>query len=55
MGRDLLLGLLGYVINLILVLIEKRVLAWHRGFRGSVLGVAASTKAPRSRRVAAAR
>jgi ABC-type nitrate/sulfonate/bicarbonate transport system permease component len=51
----LLLGLLGYVINLILVLVEKRVLAWHRGFRSSVLGVAAPTRAPRSRRAAAAR
>ncbi|WP_324274916.1 ABC transporter permease [Blastococcus brunescens] len=34
----LLLGLLGYLINLVLVLVERRVLAWHRGFRGSELG-----------------
>jgi ABC-type nitrate/sulfonate/bicarbonate transport system permease component len=51
----LLLGLLGYLINLLLVLIEKRVLAWHRGFRGSVLGVAAPARMPRSRRAPAAR
>jgi ABC-type nitrate/sulfonate/bicarbonate transport system permease component len=34
----LMLGLLGYLINTILMIIEKRVLAWHRGFRASVLG-----------------
>jgi ABC-type nitrate/sulfonate/bicarbonate transport system permease component len=39
-----LLGLLGYVINTILVIIEKRVLAWHRGFRASVLGQSVSVK-----------
>jgi ABC-type nitrate/sulfonate/bicarbonate transport system permease component len=34
----LLLGLLGYVFNLIFVLLERRVLAWHRGARASALG-----------------
>jgi ABC-type nitrate/sulfonate/bicarbonate transport system permease component len=29
----LLLGILGYVLNLAFVLIERRVLAWHRGAR----------------------
>lgn len=32
------LGILGYLINTILVMIERRVLAWHRGFRASMLG-----------------
>jgi ABC-type nitrate/sulfonate/bicarbonate transport system permease component len=32
------LGILGYVINAILVMVERRVLAWHRGYRASVLG-----------------
>ena len=27
----LLLGILGYVLNLIFILVERRVLAWHRG------------------------
>jgi ABC-type nitrate/sulfonate/bicarbonate transport system permease component len=34
----LLLGLLGYALNLIFVLVERRVLAWHRGARASALG-----------------
>jgi ABC-type nitrate/sulfonate/bicarbonate transport system permease component len=29
----LLLGILGYVLNLVFVLVERRVLAWHRGAR----------------------
>jgi ABC-type nitrate/sulfonate/bicarbonate transport system permease component len=29
----LLIGVLGYLLNLLLVLVERRVLAWHRGFR----------------------
>jgi ABC-type nitrate/sulfonate/bicarbonate transport system permease component len=29
----LLLGILGYVLNLLFVLVERRVLAWHRGAR----------------------
>jgi ABC-type nitrate/sulfonate/bicarbonate transport system permease component len=33
----LLLGLLGYTLNLIFVLVERRVLAWHRGARASAL------------------
>jgi ABC-type nitrate/sulfonate/bicarbonate transport system permease component len=33
----ILLGLLGYLINVVLVLVERRVLAWHRGFRASQL------------------
>ena len=33
----LLLGLLGYVLNVAFVLIERRVLAWHRGARASAL------------------
>jgi ABC-type nitrate/sulfonate/bicarbonate transport system permease component len=33
----LLLGLLGYVLNLAFVIVERRVLAWHRGARASVL------------------
>lgn len=31
----LLLGILGYVLNLIFTLIERRVLAWHRGARAA--------------------
>jgi ABC-type nitrate/sulfonate/bicarbonate transport system permease component len=34
----LLLGILGYVLNLVFMLIERRVLAWHRGARASSLG-----------------
>ena len=34
----LLLGLLGYALNLIFMLVERRVLAWHRGARASALG-----------------
>ena len=33
-----LLGILGYVFNLGFVLIERRVLAWHRGAKASALG-----------------
>lgn len=33
-----LLGLLGYILNAIFVLVERRVLAWHRGARASALG-----------------
>jgi ABC-type nitrate/sulfonate/bicarbonate transport system permease component len=33
----LLLGLLGYLLNLIFLLVERRVLAWHRGARASEL------------------
>lgn len=32
-----LLGILGYVLNLAFVLIERRVLRWHRGARGGAL------------------
>lgn len=34
----ILLGLLGYLLNLIFMLVERRVLAWHRGARASALG-----------------
>jgi ABC-type nitrate/sulfonate/bicarbonate transport system permease component len=34
----LLLGLLGYALNVAFVLVERRVLAWHRGARASALG-----------------
>ena len=34
----LLLGLLGYAFNLVFVLLERRVLAWHRGAKASALG-----------------
>jgi ABC-type nitrate/sulfonate/bicarbonate transport system permease component len=33
----LLLGILGYVLNLVFVIVERRVLAWHRGARASAL------------------
>jgi ABC-type nitrate/sulfonate/bicarbonate transport system permease component len=33
----LLLGILGYVLNVLFLLIERRVLAWHRGSRESAL------------------
>ena len=33
----LLLGILGYLFNLIFVVVERRVLAWHRGARASAL------------------
>ena len=35
----LLLGILGYVLNLAFMIIERRVLAWHRGARASSLGL----------------
>jgi ABC-type nitrate/sulfonate/bicarbonate transport system permease component len=31
----ILLGLLGYLVNVIFVLLERRVLAWHRGWRST--------------------
>ena len=31
----LLIGLLGYVLNLLFILVERRVLAWHRGWRAA--------------------
>jgi sulfonate transport system permease protein len=31
----ILLGLLGYLVNVIFVLLERRVLAWHRGWRAT--------------------
>jgi ABC-type nitrate/sulfonate/bicarbonate transport system permease component len=34
----LLLGILGYVFNLAFMIVERRVLAWHRGARASQLG-----------------
>jgi ABC-type nitrate/sulfonate/bicarbonate transport system permease component len=33
----LLLGILGYVLNGIFVLVERRLLRWHRGARESAL------------------
>jgi len=33
-----LLGILGYVFNVVFMIIERRVLAWHRGARASSLG-----------------
>jgi ABC-type nitrate/sulfonate/bicarbonate transport system permease component len=33
----LLLGLLGYLLNVVFLLVERRVLAWHRGARASAL------------------
>jgi ABC-type nitrate/sulfonate/bicarbonate transport system permease component len=33
----LLLGILGYVLNLVFTLVERRVLRWHRGARASAL------------------
>ena len=33
----LLLGILGYVLNLVFVIAERRVLAWHRGAKASAL------------------
>ena len=35
----LLLGLLGYALNLIFLLVERRVLAWHRGAQGERTGL----------------
>jgi ABC-type nitrate/sulfonate/bicarbonate transport system permease component len=29
----LLIGVLGYLINFVFLLVERRVLAWHRGWR----------------------
>jgi ABC-type nitrate/sulfonate/bicarbonate transport system permease component len=34
----LLLGILGYLLNAIFLLVERRVLRWHRGARASALG-----------------
>jgi ABC-type nitrate/sulfonate/bicarbonate transport system permease component len=33
----LLLGILGYLLNLVFVIVERRVLAWHRGAKASAL------------------
>jgi ABC-type nitrate/sulfonate/bicarbonate transport system permease component len=33
----LLLGILGYLLNLGLLLVERRLLRWHRGWRASAL------------------
>ncbi len=33
-----LIGLLGYVLNVIFLLAERRILAWHRGWRAAVTG-----------------
>ena len=30
-----LIGVLGYVLNLVFLLVERRVLAWHRGWRAT--------------------
>jgi sulfonate transport system permease protein len=34
----LMLGVLGFAANVLLVLVERRALAWHRGWRASLLG-----------------
>jgi sulfonate transport system permease protein len=34
----LMLGLIGYAVNLLFVAVETRVLAWHRGWRAAMLG-----------------
>jgi ABC-type nitrate/sulfonate/bicarbonate transport system permease component len=47
------LGILGYLVNLILTVAEGRVLAWHRGYRASLLGKGPT--APRVRRNTKAR
>ena len=31
-----LIGVLGYVLNLLFLLVERRVLAWHRGWRAAL-------------------
>ena len=31
----LLIGVLGYLLNLLFLLVERRVLAWHRGWRAA--------------------
>jgi ABC-type nitrate/sulfonate/bicarbonate transport system permease component len=33
----ILLGVLGYALNALLMLVERRILRWHRGFRSSQL------------------
>ncbi len=33
-----LIGVLGYLLNLLLILVERRVLAWHRGWRAATPG-----------------
>ena len=30
-----LIGVLGYLLNLVFLLVERRVLAWHRGWRAA--------------------
>lgn len=44
----ILLGLIGYTVNLIFSLCERRVLAWHRGWRSAVLGAPALTRPARN-------
>jgi ABC-type nitrate/sulfonate/bicarbonate transport system permease component len=40
----ILLGLLGYTLNGLLMLAERRILRWHRGFRSSQLAAIAETR-----------
>lgn len=47
----LLLGILGYLINALLVLIQFWALGWHRGYRASVLGQEVKTGARRTRAI----
>ncbi|WP_234312747.1 ABC transporter permease [Streptomyces sp. SCSIO 75703] len=43
----ILLGLIGYVTNLLFVLAERRLLAWHAGWRATALGEPAAPAAPK--------
>lgn len=45
----LLLGVIGYLVNLGFVIVEKRVLAWHRGWRATARGDVAAESRPRRR------
>ncbi|WP_169304070.1 ABC transporter permease [Arthrobacter sp. CAU 1506] len=43
------LGIIGYLVNVLFVAMENRFLAWHRGWRAASLGAPAPMPAPRRR------
>lgn len=48
----ILLGIIGYLTNLVFLVVERRVLAWHAGWRATALGESAPLPARRRRLVA---
>lgn len=46
----IILGMIGYAVNLLFVLCEGRMLAWHRGWRAAMLGRPSDASGPRGGR-----